>query len=64
MEGTFKVERSPAASPLIPVLEAPADELKIEHSGRMESTPPAPAELPVLDAPSDELKIEHTGEQI
>ena len=64
VEGTFKVERSPAASPLIPVLEAPADELKIEHSGRMESTPPAPAELPVLDAPSDELKIEHTGEQI
>ena len=64
VEGTFKVERSPVASPVIPVIEAPADDLKIEPSGRMESTPPAPAELPVLDAPSDELKIEHTGETI
>ncbi len=64
VEGTFNVERSPAASPVIPVIEAPAGELKIEHSGRMESIPPAPAELPVLDAPSDELKIEHTGETI
>ncbi len=64
VEGTFRVERSPAASPVIPVIEAPAGEMKIDHSGRMESTPPAPAELPVLDAPSDELKIEHTGETI
>jgi CheY-like chemotaxis protein len=64
VEGTFKVERSPTASPVIPVIEAPAGELKIDHSGRMESTPPTPAELPVLDAPSDELKIEHTGETI
>ena len=64
VEGTFKVERSQAASPLIPVIEAPAGELKIDHFGRMESTPPAPAELPVLEAPSDELKIEHTGETI
>jgi len=64
VEGTFKVERSPAASSEIPVIEAPAGELKIDHFGRMESTPPAPAELPVLDAPSDELKIEHTGKTI
>jgi CheY-like chemotaxis protein len=64
VEGTFKVERNPAASPEKPVIETPADDLKIEHSGRMESTPPAPAELPVLNAPSDELKIEHTGETI
>ena len=64
VEGTFKVERSPAASPEISVIEAPAGELKIDHFGRMESTPPAPAELPVLDAPSDELKIEHTGKTI
>ena len=64
VEGTFKVERTPAASPVIPVIEVPADDLRIEHAARMESTPADPAELPVLDAPSDELKIEHTGETI
>ncbi len=64
VEGTFKVERAPEASPSIPMIAPPAGELKIEHSDRMESTLPAPAKLPVIDAPADELKIEHAGETI